>query len=395
LRDLASLDVRSGTRVLVRADLNVPLENGSITDELRITAVLPTLRNLVDRGAVVVVCSHLGRPKGKVVPDLSLAPVAARLGEHLGTDVPLQPAVVGPEIEKNIAALGPGQVTLLENLRFEPGEEADSPDFAQALARLADLYVNDAFGVSHRAAASVVGICNYLPHAAGLLVEAEVKAFQTVLDDPPRPFVAILGGAKVSDKLGVVEALLGKVDTLLVGGAMAFTFAKAEGGRIGNSLCEDDRIDDVKAAVARAAADGKELLLPVDVVCGQEIAEGTATRVTAPTEVPDGWMGLDVGPDTVRLFAQRIGSAGCVLWNGPMGVFETPPFDAGTRGVAEAFASAPGFTVAGGGDSAAALRQMGLADSVDHLSTGGGASLEYIEQGDLPGLAALRLPDPS
>lgn len=394
MRDLARLDISPGTRVLVRADLNVPIEGGVVGDELRIDAVLPTLANLRERGAVVVVCSHLGRPKGKVVPELSLAPVAARLGDKLGADVSLQPAVVGAEVEANVAALGPGDVTLLENLRFEAGEEADDPAFAARLARLADVYVNDAFGVCHRAAASVVGICALLPHAAGLLVEAEVKAFGRILTDPPRPFVAILGGAKVSDKLGVIDALLDKVDVLLVGGAMAFTFARAEGGSIGRSLCEDDRVDDVRAAVARAGELGKELLLPVDVVCATEIAEGADTRVTAPTEVPDGWIGLDVGPRTVDLFASRIASAGSVLWNGPMGVFETPPFDAGTRGVAEAFAATGAFTVAGGGDSAAALRRMGLADRIDHLSTGGGASLEYIESGDLPGLAALRSPDP-
>lgn len=394
MRDLARLDISPGTRVLVRADLNVPIDDGVVQDELRIDAVLPTLANLRERGAVVVVCSHLGRPKGKVVPALSLAPVAARLGEKLGADVSLQPAVVGAEVEANVAALGPGDVTLLENLRFEAGEEADDPAFAARLARLADVYVNDAFGVCHRAAASVVGICALLPHAAGLLVEAEVQAFGRILADPPRPFVAILGGAKVSDKLGVIDALLDKVDVLLVGGAMAFTFARAEGGSIGRSLCEDDRLGDVRAAVARAGELGKELLLPVDVVCATEIAEGADTRVTAPTEVPDGWIGLDVGPLTVELFASRIASAGSVLWNGPMGVFETPPFDAGTRGVAEAFAATGAFTVAGGGDSAAALRRMGLADRIDHLSTGGGASLEYIECGDLPGLAALRSPDP-
>ncbi|MBX7159740.1 MAG: phosphoglycerate kinase [Acidimicrobiia bacterium] len=395
MRDLAELDIADGTRVLVRADLNVPIEGGVIQDELRIDAVLPTLRYLRERGGVVVVCSHLGRPQGEVVPELSLAPVAQRLAEKLGTEVRLQSAVVGPEVEAAVAALKPGDVTMLENLRFEPGEEADDPAFAEQLARLADVYVNDAFGVSHRAAASVVGVCALLPHAPGLLVAAEVKAFERILVDPPRPFVAILGGAKVSDKLGVIDALLDKVDVLLVGGAMAFTFARAEGGSIGASLCEDDRILDVKAAVARAAELGKELLLPEDVVCATEIASAAETRVTAPTDVPDGWMGLDVGPRTVESFAARIASAGSVLWNGPMGVFETPPFDAGTRGVAEAFASTEAFTVAGGGDSAAALRQMGLAGRIDHLSTGGGASLEYIEAGDLPGLAALRAPDPT
>jgi phosphoglycerate kinase len=400
----AELPVADGTRVLVRADLNVPLDKatGAITDDLRIVESLPTVRALLDRGAAVILCSHLGRPNGEVRPELSLAPIADALArqldrpvELLGVDATAPSPIVGPAVRARCAALAPGEVVVLENLRFDAGEERNDHDFVDALASLADLYVNDAFGSSHRAHASVDGVCRRLPHAPGLLVEREIDAFSRILADPPRPFVAILGGAKVSDKLAVIDALLDKVDTLLIGGAMCFTFAKATGGHVGDSLVEDDRIDDVRAALARATELGKEIIVPVDVVCAERIEAGIDTVMAPPDAVPDGLMGLDVGPVTVELFAQRIRDAGAVLWNGPMGVFETPPFDAGTRGVAEAFAAADGFTVAGGGDSAAALRQMGLDDSIDHLSTGGGASLELIEKGDLPGLAALRSPDPS
>ncbi len=396
LRTLGDLRLEPGTPVLVRADLNVPIRDGVIADDLRIRAVVPTLAALRDRGAAVVVMSHLGRPKGKVVEDLRLAPIAAPLGDLLGSAVEALGETVGPSVEERCGALAAGEVVLLENLRFDPREEADDPGFAAELGRLGDVYVNDAFGCSHRAHASVAAICGVLPHAAGLLVEAEVAAFGRLLTDPPRPFVGILGGAKVSDKLAVIEALLDKVDALCIGGAMCFTFARALGGEVGDSLVEEDRIPDVRRALARADELGKDVLLPVDVVCAARVDATAETVVTPPGAVPAGMMGLDVGPETVEVFAERIAAAGAVLWNGPMGVFETPPFDAGTRGVAEAFAAADAFTVAGGGDSAAALRQMGLAERISHLSTGGGASLEYIELGGrLPGLVALEEPDPS
>lgn len=399
MRELSELRVDPGTRVFVRADLNVPLDAGRITDDLRIHASIPTIRNLADRGAVVLVASHLGRPKGRTDPALSLAPVAERLGELLGRPVPLLPmgggSIAGSECRDAVGRLAPGDVAMLENLRFEPGEEKNDPGLVDELASLADVYVNDAFGSSHRAHASVDGLCRRLPHAMGLLVADEVRAFRRLLEDPPRPFIAIIGGAKVSDKLGVINALLDKVDRLLVGGAMMFTFIAAGGGNVGRSLVEEDRFPDVESAGERSRALGKEIVLPVDVVCAAEISSEAETVVCDPGDIPDDLMGLDIGPETTRRFAEEISAAGSVLWNGPMGVFETPPFDAGTRGVAEAFASTSAFTVAGGGDSAAALRQMGLDGSVDHLSTGGGASLELIEMGDLPGLEALRAPDPA
>lgn len=383
LEDLPDLD---GARVLVRAELNAPLAGGRVTDDLRITTTLPTVEWLRSRGAAVVLAAHLGRPKGEVRPEFSLAPIATRIAELLGIDVPLAPSAVGLETASMVASLDPGDVLVLENLRFNPGEESNDPAFAANLAAPFDLYVNEAFGASHRAHASIVGPPRVLPAAAGLLLQREVEVLGGLLDRPEHPFVAILGGSKVSDKLGVIDALLTKCDTILVGGAMAFTFLAAQGYGVGDSLLEADRIDD-----CRRLLDTGRVEVPVDVVIAQEIDADAEARVVPASGVPDGWKGLDVGPETAANFADRIAGARTVLWNGPMGVFEVAPFAGGTRTVAEAVVDCAGFTVIGGGDSAAAARQMGLADRIDHVSTGGGASLELLELGDLPGLEALRL----
>ncbi len=382
LEDLPPLD---GRRVLARFDFNVPLRDGEVDDDLRIVSALPTLRWLLDHGAAVVACSHLGRPKGEPDPSLSMRPVAARLGDLLQRRIVLAPAVVGPTVQTRADALGPGDVLLLENLRFEPGEKANDPAFAAALSALGDVYVNDAFGASHRAHASIVGPPQWLPSAAGRLLAREVDVLTGLLHDPRRPFLAVLGGAKVSDKLGVIDALLDRCDTILVGGAMAFTFLLAQGFAVGDSLVEPERADDCRRLLAT-----DRVRVPVDVVVARETTADTETRVVPASAMPDGWKGLDIGPETAAIFADAIAAAGTVLWNGPMGVFEVEPFAAGTHTVADAVAECRGFTVVGGGDSAAAIRQMGLADRVDHVSTGGGASLELIERGDLPGLEALR-----
>jgi len=382
---LEDLPIEAGRKVLVRIDCNVPLSDGRVTDDLRLTTIVPTLDWLRRAGAGVVVCGHLGRPKGSPDPELTLAPVAERLGDLLAEEVPLAPEVVGERASALIGALRPGQVLLLENLRFEPGETADDPAFAAALAAPVDLYVNDAFGASHRAHASIVGPPAVLPHAGGRLLFREVDALSRLLHDPDRPFVAVLGGAKVSDKLGVIEALLERCDTILVGGAMAFTFHLAQGLAVGDSLVEPDRVEQC----ARLLETGR-VRVPSDVVIAPEVADGAETRIVPAGAIPDGWKGLDVGPGTAAEFADAVASASTVLWNGPMGVFEVAPFAAGTRAVAEAVASSKGYTVVGGGDSAAAIRGFGLAERVGHVSTGGGASLELIENGDLPGLAALR-----
>jgi phosphoglycerate kinase len=381
---LEDLPLAEGSRVLVRVDFNVPLQDGRVEDDLRITTALPTLRWLFERGARVVACGHLGRPKGVPDPAFSMAPVARRLAELLDVDVPLVP-VVGPARDAATADLAPGRMVLLENLRFDPGETADDPGFVARLTGDADAYVNEAFGASHRAHASIVGPPRVVPCAGGRLLEREVSVLTGLLENPTPPFVAILGGAKVSDKLGVLDALLARCDTVLVGGAMAFTFFAAEGHPVGDSLVEPDRVDDCR----RLLGSGR-LRIPDDVVVATARAVDADTEVVGRDGIPDGWQGLDIGPATVAAFAAAIASAATVLWNGPMGVFELAPFAAGTRGVAEAVARCPGFTVVGGGDSAAAIRGFGLAGSVDHVSTGGGASLELLEHGDLPGLVALR-----
>ena len=392
IKGLDDLDVAS-RRVLVRVDLNVPLIDGRpprVADDLRIEESLPTIRELADAGARVVLMSHLGRPKGEVVEALRLAPVAARAAELLGRPVAAAADTVGDDARARVDALRDGEVLLLENLRFDPREEANDDAFADALASLGDAYVDDAFGAAHRAHASVVGVPARLDDvAAGRLLQKELRALSRLLEDPPRPFVAILGGAKVSDKLGVIGSLLERVDALLVGGAMAFTFLRAQGADVGGSRVEEDQLDAVRGFLDQAVDRGVDLLLPTDVVAAAAFHESARHRTVAADAVPQAWMGLDVGRDTVARFSDVVRGAASVLWNGPMGVFEWDAFAAGTRGVAEAVAACDGFTVVGGGDSAAAIRSMGLADRVDHVSTGGGAALELLEGIELPGVAVL------
>jgi phosphoglycerate kinase len=383
----------SGRRVLLRADLNVPLDKvtGEITDDGRIRASLPTIAALRDAGARVVVAAHLGRPKGEPDPQFSLAPVAARLGELLGAPVPLAADVAGPDATARADALADGEVLLLENVRFEAAEtskdDAVRGELADRLAGLAELYVDDAFGAVHRKHASVYDVAQRLPHAAGRLVARELEVLTRLTTDPERPYVVVLGGSKVSDKLAVIEALLPKVDTLLVGGGMCFTFLAAQGHGVGRSLLEADQVDTCRRLLAEA---GDRIVLPVDVVCAPEFSADAPTTTVPVAEIPDGQLGLDVGPRTVELFGATLGTARTVFWNGPMGVFELAPFQAGTRGVAQAVAAVDGLSVVGGGDSAAAVRQLGLdEESYGHISTGGGASLEYLEGRELPGLAVL------
>ncbi len=383
-----------GLRVLVRADLNVPLEGGedgaaiAVADDTRIRASLPTLELLRDRGAAIVLISHLGRPQGRD-PNLSMAPVAARLGELLGTEVKLAPAVVGAEVEAMAGALEPGQVLLLENSRYEPGETEDDPELAVALAALADLYVNDAFGAAHRAHASTHGVARELPSCAGLLLERELEELTRVRDRPDPPLVLVLGGAKVTDKIGVIERFLESADEILIGGAMCFSFFKAEGRDTGESLLDEDSVAAAAELLPRAERAEARLHLPEDLVLGREFSAETEVMELNGVDVPEGWMGLDIGANTAAKYAKLIGAAGTVLWNGPMGAFELAPFAAGTRAIAEAVAAAPGHTVVGGGDSAAAMAEFGLAERVDWLSTGGGASLELLEGAELPGVEVL------
>jgi phosphoglycerate kinase len=382
-----------GKRVLVRNDFNVPLDDqGRVTDDLRVRASLPTLRSLIGRDARVTCCSHLGRPKGKRDDKYSLEPVAGALSEHLGMEVAFVDDVAGEQASRAAASLDPGQVLLLQNLRFEPGEEANDPALAERLARLAELYVDDAFGAAHRAHASVVGVAERLPAYAGFLLASEVKELSRLLEGPDSPFVAVLGGSKVSDKLAVLSNLLGRVDSLVIGGGMCFTFLAAHGHGVGDSLFEPEQVDAVRVLLARAEREGKRILLPTDVVAADDFAEDAEHRVVPAGGIEAGWRGLDIGPETARAFAGAVRDAGTVFWNGPMGVFEWPAFEAGTRAVAEAVASTKAYTVVGGGDSAAALAKFGLADKVDHLSTGGGASLELLEGKTLPGVAVLQEP---
>jgi|SRR5881394_13754 len=379
-----------GRRALVRVDFNVPLDNGRVTDETRIRAALPTLELLRDRGIALVLVSHLGRPKGKVDPALSMKPVGERLAELLDCEVRQAPAVVGREVEAMADELGSGDILLLENVRFEPGETENDPDLADSLSRLADVYVNDAFGAAHRAHASTVGVARLLPGYAGLLLESEVNELTRVVESPAPPLVVVLGGAKVSDKVGVIERFLEVADSILIGGAMCFSFFRAQGVATGNSLVEEAGVALAEQALLKAEGSDCELMLPVDLVLGESFDAATERRESDGVEVPDGWMGLDVGQRTAAAYAAAIAAAGTVLWNGPMGAFELEPFAAGTRTVAEAVASAPGTTVVGGGDSVAALHQFGLAEKVDWVSTGGGASLELLEGKKLPGVEALR-----
>jgi phosphoglycerate kinase len=378
----------AGHRVLVRADLNVPLDGGVVKDDARIRAAVPTIELLREQGASVVLCSHLGRPEDRD-PDLSMGPVAGRLAELIGTFVAVAPGVVGEEVEAVAAGLEPGEVVLLENTRYEPGETKNDPALAEGLAALADTYVNDAFGAAHRAHASTEGVAHRLPAYAGLLLEREVRELTAVLNDPARPLVVVLGGAKVTDKIGVIERFLESAEEVLIGGAMCFSFFRAQGRGTGDSLVEEEGVALAREVLGRAAESDCELRLPSDLVLGDRFAADAERRQLDGTEVPDGWMGLDVGPATAAAYAGSIARAGTVFWNGPMGAFELAPFAAGTRAVAEAVAESDATTVVGGGDSGAALAQFGLADRVSWLSTGGGASLELMEGKDLPGVEAL------
>jgi phosphoglycerate kinase len=378
VRTLEDLDVE-GKRVFVRVDFNVPLDGDRITDDTRIRAAIPTIEQLRDRGARLLLAAHLGRPKDRE-PELSLKPVAGRLGELLNADVALAPS---------LDEVPDGELVMLENVRYEPGETKNDPALAQRYAALADAYVDDAFGAAHRAHASTVGVAELLPSAAGLLLAREVETLKGILEAPRAPLVAIVGGAKVTDKIGVIEAFLDRAQTILVGGAMCFPFFKAQGHSVGASLCEEEGVPHAQAALSAAEEKGCRLLLPEDLVLGREFAADTETQNLDGVDVPDGWMGLDIGPRSAEFYAQEIAGAGTVFWNGPMGAFELAPFAAGTRAVAEAVAQTSGTTVVGGGDSAAALAAFGLDDKVDHLSTGGGASLELIEGKTLPGVEVL------
>jgi phosphoglycerate kinase len=388
-KTVRDVDTR-GRRALVRVDFNVPLDGGRIADDRRIREALPTIRYLVEQGAKVVLCSHLGRPKGKADPALTLLPVSVRLGELLGRPVPLLPDCVGPAVEASAAEMAPGDVVLLENLRFHAEEEANAPAFAAALARLGDVYVNDAFGTAHRAHASTAGVAAHLPAVAGFLMEKELRHLGQALDAPARPFVAILGGKKVSDKIAVIRNLLTKADTLLIGGGMAYTFLKAKGHEVGASLLEQDSVPLAVDLLTDAARRRVGFELPVDVVATTDPKGGGHRQVVDATGIPANMAGVDVGPKTAARFAAIIAGAGTVLWNGPMGIFEVPAFADGTRAVAVAMAAATGTTVVGGGDTAAAVEQFGLADRMTHMSTGGGASLEFLEGLPLPGIAVLQ-----
>ena len=380
-----------GKKVLVRCDFNVPLDaDKNITDETRINAALPTIKYLLDNGAAVILCSHLGRPKGEFNMKYSLAPVAKRLSEKLGFEVKLAKDVIGPDAKKLAAEVQPGKAILLENVRFHAEEEKNDPAFAKELASMAELYVSDAFGTVHRAHASTAGVADYLPAVAGYLIGKELTFLGNAVENPVRPFVAILGGAKVKDKIGVITNLLEKVDTLIIGGGMAYTFSKAMGGEIGNSLLDAERIDLAKDMMKAAEDKGVKFLLPVDTVIANDFDNPTEIKVVDAGKIPEGWQGLDIGPKTIELFSNAVKSAKTVVWNGPMGVFEKPEFAKGTLAIATAMAESDATTIIGGGDSAAAVTQMGLAAKMSHISTGGGASLEFLEGKVLPGVACLK-----
>ena len=382
----------AGKKVLLRCDFNVPMAkdgSGVITDDKRIRAALPTIQYLLEQGAAVIACSHMGKPKGEVKPELSLKPVAARLSELLGKDVIMADSVVGEDAKAKAAALKPGEIMLLENTRFEAGETKNDPALAKAMADMAEVYVSDAFGAVHRAHASTAGVAAYLPAVSGFLIEKELDVIGGALANPKRPLVAILGGSKVSSKIGVINNLLEIADTIIIGGGMSYTFSAAQGGKIGNSLLEADWTDYANEMVAKAAAKGVKLLLPVDAVCGDEFKADANTKVVKAGEIPEGWMGMDIGPETVKLYCDAVADAGTVIWNGPMGVFEFPAFAKGTEAVADALSKTDAITIIGGGDSAAAVQQLGYADKMTHISTGGGASLEFMEGKELPGVACL------
>ncbi len=391
--NLSASDLQ-GKRVLMRADFNVPLgDGGAITDDTRIRAALPTIKALTEKGAKVILCSHFGRPKGAVVDSMRLTPVAARLSELLGKTVNKTDDCIGDGAKAAVDAMADGDVILLENVRFHAGETSNDPEFAKQLASVAEMYVNDAFGTAHRAHASTAGVTAHLsPCVAGLLIEKELKFLQAAVDAPVRPLAAIVGGSKVSSKITVIEALLGKVNKLFIGGGMIFTFYKSRGLDVGGSLVEDDKLDLAKELTALAEKNGVELLLPTDVVVADKFDKEANIQTVSIDAIPDGWMGLDIGPDSIKTFQAALSDCKTVIWNGPMGVFEFPKFEAGTKGVAETLGSlTPGgcTTIIGGGDSVAAVEQFGLADQMSHISTGGGASLELLEGKELPGIAAL------
>lgn len=380
-----------GKRVLLRCDFNVPQDKktGEITSDKRIVASLPTIKYLLEHGAKVIACSHLGKPKGEVKPELSLAPVAKRLSELLGMPVPFASDVAGENSKKLASELKNGEIMLIENVRFDPGETKNNPEFSEKLAALAEIFVSDAFGTVHRAHASTVGVSAFLPAYAGFLVEKELSLMGGALEAPKRPFVSILGGAKVSDKIGVIRNLLDKADTIIIGGGMAYTFMKSMGYEIGQSLLEEDKLDLARELMQKAKDKNVRLLLPVDTVVGTHFAADCENKTVPSNEIPADWMGMDIGEKTRELFAEAIKDAGTVVWNGPMGVFEFPAFANGTKAVAQALADCGGVTIVGGGDSAAAVEQMGYADKMTHISTGGGASLEFLEGIELPGVACL------
>ncbi|MBR2742875.1 MAG: phosphoglycerate kinase [Clostridia bacterium] len=381
----------SGKKVLVRCDFNVPLSktDGSISDDKRIRESLPTIKHLLSGGARVILCSHMGRPKGEFNEKYTLKPVAERLSELLGFEVPLAPDVIGDKVTALIDALEPGRAVLLENVRFYKEEEKNDPAFAKKLADMAELYVNDAFGTAHRAHASTAGVASYLPAVCGFLIEKELSVIGGAISEPKRPFVAILGGAKVSDKIGVIDNLLNIADAVIIGGGMAYTFLKAQGLEIGTSLCDEERIDVAKKAIEKAKEKGVKFYMPIDVVCASEISADAEAKTFDADKIPADLMGLDIGEKTRKLYEDVIKDAKTVIWNGPMGVFEIDKFSGGTRAVANAMAASEGITIIGGGDSASAAGKLGLADKMTHISTGGGATLEYLEGIELPGIAAL------
>ena len=388
-KTIYDVDVK-GKKVLLRCDFNVPQdkETGEITSDKRIVAAIPTIKYLLESGAAVISCSHLGKPKGEWKTKLTLAPVAKRLSQLLGQEVIFASDIIGEDAQAKAAALQPGQIMLLENLRFDIREEKNGADFAKALADMADIFVSDAFGTVHRAHASTAGVAAYLPAYSGLLVNKELSIMGKALDDPKRPFVAVLGGAKVSDKINVINNLLEKADTIIIGGGMAYTFKKAQGYEIGTSLLEADRIDYAKEMIEKAAAKGVKFLLPVDNLCAAEFS-ADAEPVLVEGNIPENLMGMDIGPKTVELFAEAVKGAGTIVWNGPMGVFEFDKFAGGTKAMAKALAESGAVTIVGGGDSAAAVEKLGFADKITHISTGGGASLEFLEGKELPGVACL------
>jgi phosphoglycerate kinase len=387
-RTVRDLDLEGGERVLVRVDFNVPLEDGRVTDDARIRAALPTIELLLDAGARLILCSHLGRPKDRE-PETSLKPASDRLRELVDASVEQAGAVVGDEVHAAVDALEPGAILVLENTRWETGEKANDPELARELASYADVYVNDAFGAAHRAHATTAGVAEHLPAVAGLLLEREVNTLDGIVENPDRPLCVVLGGAKVTDKVALIDRFLDTADSVLIGGAMCFSFFRAQGIPTGDSLVEEEGVELARKALEKAEDSSCRLLLPVDLVLGDRFAADAERRELDGVDVPDGWMGLDVGPATAAAYAREVATAGTVFWNGPMGAFEMEPFSGGTRAVAAAVAAAPGTTVIGGGDSAAAIASFGLADQVTHMSTGGGAALELLEGKPLPGVEAL------